>query len=154
MSEEKQFTLAKDVFMNGVGIHTGQAVSVRVLPAPEDTGVVFVRTDLPHRPTIPATSAQMVDVCKSVRRTTLSREGVEVQTIEHMMASLWGMGIDNAYVELNGSEIPGMDGSAAPFVQRFKAAGLTQQTAPRRYFSLREPVYVEDGDASIAVFPS
>ena len=150
---EQQRTLAKDIFMNGLGIHTGEPVSVRVLPAPADTGIVFIRTDLPHRPTIPVKSAQVVDVAKSVRRTTLSKDGVEVQTVEHFMASLWGMGIDNAYVEVAGVELPGMDGSAAPFFQQLKAAGTTELSAPRRYFSLREPVYVEEGDSAIAVFP-
>ena len=150
---ELQRTIAKDVFMNGLGIHTGEPVSVRVLPAPPETGIVFVRTDLPHRPTIPVKSVQVVDVGKSVRRTTLSREGVEVQTVEHFMASLWGVGIDNAYVEVSNTELPGLDGSALPFLQQFKAAGTVEQPAPRRYFSLREPVFVEEGDSSIAVFP-
>lgn len=139
--------------MNGVGIHTGEPVSVRLLPAPTETGVVFIRTDLPHRPTIPVKSAEVVDVGKSVRRTTLCKDGVEVQTVEHFMASLWGAGIDNAYVEVSGVELPGMDGSAAPFLQRLTAAGTVEQSVPRRRFSLREPIMVEDGEAFIAVFP-
>ncbi len=150
---EQQRTLAKEVFMNGLGIHTGEPVSVRVLPATPDTGIVFVRTDLPHRPSIPVKSAQVVDVAKSVRRTTLSKGGVEVQTVEHFMASLWGMGIDNAYVEVNGAEMPGLDGSAIQFLQQFKLSGTIEQPAPRRYLSMREPVFVEEGDSSIAVFP-
>ncbi|MBI2094059.1 MAG: UDP-3-O-[3-hydroxymyristoyl] N-acetylglucosamine deacetylase, partial [Candidatus Omnitrophica bacterium] len=150
---ELQRTIAKEVFMNGVGIHTGESVSLRVLPAPPDSGVVFVRTDLPHRPTIPVKSAQVVDINKSIRRTTVSRDGVELQTVEHFMASLWGAGIDNAYVEITGVEMPGMDGSSIQFLQQFRAAGVTEQSAPRRYFSLREPVFVEEGESSIAVFP-
>ena len=150
---DKQRTIAKDVFMNGVGIHTGLPISVRVLPAAPNTGIVFVRTDLPHRPAVPVSSAQLVDVNKSVRRTTLSKDGVEIQTVEHFMASLWGSGIDNAYVEVSGPELPGMDGSASVFVQQFVAAGTNEQEASRHYFSLREPIYVEDGESSIAVFP-
>ena len=150
---EQQRTIAKEVFMNGRGIHTGEAVSIRVLPAPPDAGVVFVRTDLPHRPTIPVKSAQVVDVGKSVRRTTLSKDGVEVQTVEHFMASLWGVGIDNAYVEVSNVEMPGLDGSAHQFVQQFAAAGTVEQPALRRYFSLREPIFVEEGESSIVVFP-
>ena len=95
---EPQRTIATDVFMNGQGIHTGEPVSVRLLPAPSDAGVVFIRTDLPHRPTIPVRSAQVVDIEKSVRRTTLSKDGVEVQTVEHFMASLWGAEIGRAHV--------------------------------------------------------
>ncbi len=152
MSEQQQ-TLAHDVLLNGVGIHTGEPVSLRVLPAPPDTGIVFIRTDLPHRPSIPVKSAQVVDVAKSVRRTTLSKDGVEVQTVEHFMASLWGASIDNAYVEVNSVELPGLDGSAAPFLQSLRAAGSVEQEAPRRYFSLREPVVVEEGESSIVIFP-
>ncbi|MBI3321194.1 MAG: bifunctional UDP-3-O-[3-hydroxymyristoyl] N-acetylglucosamine deacetylase/3-hydroxyacyl-ACP dehydratase [Candidatus Omnitrophica bacterium] len=150
---EQQRTIANAVFMNGLGIHTGEPVSVRVLPAPPDAGIVFIRTDLPHRPTIPVKSAQVVDVGKSVRRTTLSKDGVEVQTVEHFMASLWGAGIDNAYVEVTSSEMPGLDGSAIQFLQQFNAAGTVEQPEPRRYFSLREPVFVEEQDSSIVVFP-
>ncbi len=150
---EQQRTIVREVFMNGIGIHTGDPVSIRVLPAQPDTGVVFIRTDLPHRPSIPVKSAQVVDVAKSVRRTTLSKDGVEVQTVEHFMASLWGAGIDNAYVEVSGVELPGLDGSAIQFLQQFKAAGTTEQGAPRRYVSLREPIVVEEGESSISVFP-
>ena len=151
--KDNQRTIAKEVFLNGVGLHTGTAISVRVLPAPADTGILFVRTDLPHRPVIPAKAAQVVSVEKSVRRTTLSRDGVEVQTVEHFMAAMWAAGIDNAYVEITGSELPGLDGSALPYLTPLRAAGATEQEAPRRYFSLREPIFVQEGDSAIAVFP-
>ncbi|MBI2104020.1 MAG: bifunctional UDP-3-O-[3-hydroxymyristoyl] N-acetylglucosamine deacetylase/3-hydroxyacyl-ACP dehydratase [Candidatus Omnitrophica bacterium] len=150
---ESQRTVARDVSIKGLGIHTGLPVSLRVLPAPPDTGIVFVRTDLPHRPAIPVKSTKIVDVEKSVRRTTLSKDGVEVQTVEHFMASLWGTGIDNAYVEVTNVELPGLDGSAVQFVQQLTAAGTVEQPAPRRYFALREPVFVQEGDSSIVVFP-
>ena len=150
---EQQHTLAREVFMSGLGIHTGEPVSVRVLPAPADTGIVFVRTDLPHRPAIPVKAASAIDINKSIRRTTVAKDGVEIQTVEHLMASFWGAGIDNAYVEVSGQEIPGMDGSAIAFLQQFKAAGTTEQAAARRYCSLREPVFVEDGESAIVVFP-
>lgn len=150
---EMQQTLANDVFLNGVGLHTGQAVSLRIRPAPANAGIAFIRTDLPHHPVIPARSVQVVDVGKSVRRTTLSKDGVEIQTVEHVMSALWGMGIDNAYVETSGPELPGLDGSAAPLVERLKGAGFTQQDAPRRFLSLREAIYVEEGDSSITVLP-
>ena len=150
---ESQRTIAQAVSMSGVGIHTGASVSLRIVPAPPHTGIVFVRTDLPHRPTIPVTSARVVDVERSVRRTTISKDGVEVQTVEHFMASLWAAGIDNAYVEIDGAELPGLDGSAEPFLRQMTAVGTSEQPAPRRYFSLREPVCVQEGDSSIVVFP-
>jgi UDP-3-O-[3-hydroxymyristoyl] N-acetylglucosamine deacetylase/3-hydroxyacyl-[acyl-carrier-protein] dehydratase len=150
---QQQRTIGKEVFMNGLGIHTGEPVSIRVVPAPPDAGIVFVRTDLPHRPAIPVKSAQVVDVGKSVRRTTLSKDGVEVQTVEHFMASLWGAGIDNAYVEVTNHEMPGLDGSAIQFYQQLKAAGSVEQPLPRRFVTLREPLFVEEGDSSIVIFP-
>jgi len=150
---EQQRTIAKELFLNGVGIHTGEAVSLRVLPAAPNVGVVFIRSDLPHRPTIPVKSVQVVDESQSVRRTTLTKDGVAIQTVEHFMAALWGMGIDNVYAEVSGSEMPGLDGSAAPLLAQLKAAGTVEQPACRRFLSIREPVFVEDQDAFIAVFP-
>ena len=150
---QQQRTIAKDVFISGTGIHTGQPVSIRVLPAPADAGIVFARTDLPQRHEIPVKSGQVVDEGHSIRRTPLSKDGVQVQTVEHVMAALWGTGIDNAYIEVTASEMPGLDGSAAPFVQQFKAAGTIEQAVPRRYFSVREPILVEEGESYIAVFP-
>jgi len=150
---EQQRTIAKGVFLNGLGIHTGQAVSLRVLPAPPETGIVFVRADLPHHPAIPVRSVQVVDESQSVRRTTISKDGVQIQTVEHLMAALWGAGIDNAYVEVTGAELPGLDGSATVFLQQFKAAGTSEQPVPRRFFTVREPIVVEEGESCIAVFP-
>ncbi len=151
---ERQRTIAKDFAFSGPGLHTGETSNVRVLPAPASTGIVFVRTDLPHRPVIPVSPCYALDGGAAMRRTTLSKDGVEVQTVEHFLASLWGLGIDNAYVEITGPEMPGLDGSAAPIVQLIKGAQAVEQDAPRRYFSPREPIMVEDRDAMIAVFPN
>ena len=150
---DQQRTIAREVYLNGVGLHTGESVSLRVLPAPADTGILFVRTDLPNRPTVPAKAAQVVNVEKSVRRTALFCNGAEIQTVEHFMSALWAAGIDNVFAEISGRELPGLDGSALPYLQQFIAAGTTEQEKPRKYFSLREPVFVQDGDSSIAVFP-
>ena len=150
---EQQRTVANELSLNGVGIHTGQAVSLRVLPAGPNVGVVFIRSDLPHRPTISVKSGQVVDESQSFRRTTLTKDGVQIQTVEHFMAALWGMGIDNVYVEVSGSEMPGLDGSSAPLLAQLKTAGTVEQSAPRRFLSVREPVFVEEGDSCIAVFP-
>ncbi|MBI2884957.1 MAG: bifunctional UDP-3-O-[3-hydroxymyristoyl] N-acetylglucosamine deacetylase/3-hydroxyacyl-ACP dehydratase [Candidatus Omnitrophica bacterium] len=150
----QQRTLARPVSLEGAGLHTGETVTMRVMPAPEHAGVIFIRTDLPNRPTIPATPAHAVDTGMGMRRTSLTKDGVEVQTVEHFMASLWGVGIDNAYVEVSGIELPGVDGSAAPFAEQLKAAGIVEQAAPRKVFSLREPVIVDEGESMLAVFPS
>lgn len=150
---EKQQTLAKEVSVSGTGIHHGKSVSVKMTPASVDTGIVFIRTDLPTRPTISLRSGPVLDIAKSVRRTTITKDGVELQTVEHFMAALWGVGIDNAYVEVSGIELPGVDGSAAPFVKKIREAGIVEQDSPRRCFTPKEPILVEEGDASIAVFP-
>ncbi len=151
---ERQRTLAQPVAIEGVGLHTGEAVTMRVTPAPENVGVVFIRTDLPHRPTIPATPSHAVDTGMGMRRTSLTKDGVEVQTVEHFMASLWGVGIDNAYVEISGIELPGLDGSAAPFAERLASAGIVEQAALRKFFPLREPIVIDEGDCLLAVFPN
>ncbi len=147
-----QRTLAAEVSFCGVGLHTGVSVTMRVLPAPADTGVVFIRTDLPHRPTVPATPGHAVESGMG-RRTTVAKDGVEVQTIEHFMASLWGAGVDNALVELSAAEVPGLDGSAAPFVAQLAAVGTVAQEVLKKLLTVREPVAVSEGEGSIVAFP-
>jgi len=149
-----QRTIAQPISVSGIGLHTGEAVTVRVAPAPANSGILFIRTDLPHRPTIPAipASAQDTDIG---RRTIIAKDGIEIQTVEHFMAALWGEGVDNAYVEVSGPEMPGLDGSAAPFVKLLKEhAGTVEQGALRKYFSIREPLVLQEDDATMAVFPS
>ncbi|MBI3087411.1 MAG: UDP-3-O-[3-hydroxymyristoyl] N-acetylglucosamine deacetylase, partial [Candidatus Omnitrophica bacterium] len=149
---DRQRTIAKEVSLKGAGLHTGRPCTLRVLPAPAQAGILFLRTDLPHRPTIPASACHAVE-SSSVRRTVLAKDGVEVQTVEHFMSALWGVGVDNAYVEVSSAELPGVDGSAGPFVDLLKSAGVTEQDAPRKVCSPREPMMVEDGESSITVFP-
>ncbi len=151
---EQQRTLAKEITFSGAGLHTGTSATVRVLPAPASSGIVFVRTDLPNRPSVPVCPAHAADSGVGMRRTMLAKDGVEVHTVEHFLAALWGLGIDNAIVEISGPELPGMDGSAAPVVQLIKAAGVVSQDAPRREITLREPIMVEDQGCAIAAYPS
>ncbi|MBI4354962.1 MAG: bifunctional UDP-3-O-[3-hydroxymyristoyl] N-acetylglucosamine deacetylase/3-hydroxyacyl-ACP dehydratase [Candidatus Omnitrophica bacterium] len=139
--------------LKGTGIHTGAAVELQFQPAPEGTGIVFVRTDLSGRPRIPAMVACIQDTAPLHRRTTIGQDQVSVQTIEHLMAALWGLGIDNLVIELNGPEVPGMDGSAVAFVDTLQRAGLAAQSAPRRVLDIREPVYVEHNGAAITALP-
>ena len=148
----KQRTIAKPVSVDGAGLHTGISASLRVSPAPAGAGVLFIRTDLPHRPTIPALPSSAVDRGGG-RRTVLANGAVEIQTVEHLMAALWAVGIDNAYVEVSGPELPGLDGSAAPFVELLRSAGAVEQDAPRKYVTIREPILVEENGSSLAVFP-
>ncbi len=148
-----QHTLASVVGCSGVGLHSGEPVRLTVRPAGVDAGVVFVRTDVRDRDNRVPVSAE------AVFRTVLHTEirnaaGVTVSTIEHLMAALAALGVDNAVVELDRAELPIMDGSAADFVALVERAGLRRQGAPRRYLEMVERVEVRDGAKLASLEPS
>lgn len=138
----KQFTLNTPCSFEGKGLHTGKFSHMRVLPASEDNGIVFVRTDLSAK--IPALAQY---VSNTARSTTLTCEGASVVTIEHIMSALTGLGIDNAIVELDNEEVPILDGSARIYAEAFLKAGLKQQNAERHLIELEEPVEVGDAES-------
>ena len=145
-----QRTLKTAVEFSGKGLHSGEEVHVRVLPASPETGVVFTRTDLLESLPIPADIAYH---STGELRTQLERQEAEVNTIEHMLAVCSGLGIDNLQVEIDGPEMPGMDGSAVEFLRMFREAGLVDQRADARVFTLDEPVYVRNGKATLVALP-
>lgn len=147
----RQQTLAQEFTRSGVGLHTGESVQVRVLPAPERSGRCFVRTDLSDSPEIPA---RIEAVSQTQLSTELRRGEATVRTIEHLLAALVGMGVDNARIELNGPELPLLDGSALEWVQGIAEAGTIAQDASRTALSLTEPVWVRSGDAFVAALPA
>jgi len=124
---------------------------VRLVPAEVDAGVSFVRVDLPNRPHIRASADH---IGSRQRRTALEFGGAEVHTVEHLFAALAGLGIDNLLIEINGPEVPGMDGSSQPFVENIQKAGIQDLKAPRRQFRLDEPVAVHNGDATLIALPT
>lgn len=138
-----QRTLKSLVSTSGVGLHSGQKVTLVLRPAAENSGIVFRRTDLPGTPTLKADAFAVGDtrLCS-----TLEGNGAKVATVEHLMAAFAGLGVDNAYVDLNATELPIMDGSAAPFVFLMQSAGLTEQAAPKRYVRITQAVECRDGD--------
>lgn len=147
-----QQTLATPAIFAGVGVHTGRRVHVTLRPAAADTGVVFVRTDIELGDNrVPARG----DAVVGTRLGTVigNAAGVTVSTIEHLMAALAALGVDNAVVELDGPELPIMDGSAQPFVKVLDRAGLRRQDAPRRYIEILERVEIVDGDRRAALEP-
>jgi len=146
-----QTTIARSVEMCGVGLFSGRPVTVKFLPASPDTGVVFVRTDLPGAPAIPATYEHLGPI---ERRTTLQKDAVVVLTVEHVLACSTGLGLDNLVVEMSDAELPVGDGSAMPFAGPVREAGVTTLDRPRRSFRVREPLVTEDGDARLEVNPS
>ena len=135
-----QKTLAKAVELKGIGLHSGKAIDLVLRPAAADCGFVFVRTDLDPQVEIPALAQY---VSKTGRGTTLSVEGVDVQTTEHVLASLVGCGINNCRIELNGAEVPILDGSSKPFVEAIQTAGIQDQEAQQEIFVVQENIHIE-----------
>jgi UDP-3-O-[3-hydroxymyristoyl] N-acetylglucosamine deacetylase len=148
-----QHTLRAPAHFAGIGVHTGAYTRVAVRPAPEDAGIVFVRTDVTDRDNRVAATGEAV--CKTQLGTVIGNDaGVTVSTIEHLMAALVMLGVDNAVVELDGPEMPIMDGSAEPFVRLLDRVGKRGQAAPRRFIEILEPVQVIDGDKRAALKPA
>jgi UDP-3-O-[3-hydroxymyristoyl] N-acetylglucosamine deacetylase len=139
----RQRTLKSSVSASGVGLHTGRKVRMTLRPASADTGIVFRRIDL----TVPVDIPARAELVGETRLSScLVLEGVKIYTVEHLMSALGGLGVDNAYVDLDGPEVPIMDGSAAPFVLLVQQAGLVQQAAPKRFLRVMRRVEVKDGD--------
>src|SRR6187549_4176906 len=134
-----QNTLARWVRTRGIGLHTGVEVNLRLKPAPENTGYVFVRTDLDNFE-IPA-SAEYISHCSYA--TTLMRRGVVLSTCEHLLSALRGSSVDNCFIELDNIEIPILDGSSEDFIELIKRAGVTEQDSPRRHFRVLKKVSLD-----------
>jgi UDP-3-O-[3-hydroxymyristoyl] N-acetylglucosamine deacetylase len=146
-----QQTIAKVVGCTGVGLHSGQHVRLTLRPAAADTGIVFRRTDLSGE----LIAAHWSRVTDTRLNTSIGNEsGAVVRTIEHLMAAFAGMAIDNVIVDLDGAEVPVMDGSSAPFVALVEAAGVHELAAPRRAIKILKPVIVRDGDKCAMLAPA
>ena len=145
----EQKSIRGPIEFEGRGLHTGKPVKMRLLPAPPNQGIVFSRLDLATH-ALPARHEYLSGTRLS---TTLSRNGIQVGTIEHLLASLAGLGIDNLWIELDGPEVPIMDGSALPFVEGILETGLLRQDAPRSFLSVLSPVSVSEGDKRLVIFP-
>src|SRR4029434_7438593 len=145
-----QRTLRRPVSCSGIGLHSGNKVTLSLKPAPADYGIRFQRADLGGLE-VPATVTHLGGIQLA---TGLTREAVSVETVEHLLAALTALGIDNAIVELNSPEVPIMDGSAAPFVYLVNEAGVKRLQAPRRYLKVLRPISLTQGDKRIALYPS
>ena len=143
-------TLQRPAEARGIGLHSGVPVSIRILPAPPSTGIVFVRTDLDNFP-IPASWRYVARVSYA---TSLMRQGVLISTTEHLLSVFYSMGVDNAYVEIDNLEVPILDGSGRPYVDLLRAAGLKSYRRRKRFLRIRRPVTVEAGSKRISILPS
>lgn len=143
-------TVQRAVEARGIGLHSGVAVHIRILPAPVSTGIVFLRTDLDNFP-IPASWRHVARVSYA---TSLMRQGVLLSTTEHLLSVFYSMGIDNAFVEIDNLEVPILDGSGQPFVELIAQAGVHHYRRRRRYLRIRRPVSVEDRGKRISILPA
>lgn len=150
--ELRQRTIKKETSCVGIGLHTGKKVNMTIKPAPENTGIIFVRKDIAGQPEIPVSLENIVD---TERATSIMYNGYKVQTVEHLLAAFYGCGIDNAIVEIDAPEVPAMDGSAAPFVFLIQIdAGILIQNAFKNFFVIKKKFRFEENGSSILVSPS
>ncbi|MFP4452075.1 MAG: UDP-3-O-acyl-N-acetylglucosamine deacetylase [Desulfobacterales bacterium] len=147
---KRQRTLAAPVSFTGQGVHSGKTVDLTIYPAPPNHGVKFRRVDLPAKPVVAGHFNRVVDTSLA---TVIGENGCIVSTVEHLMAALAGLSIDNALVEVNEYELPIMDGSAAVFTRGIREKGIVAQNAPRFYFVIKEPIILEDQDKSVCIYP-
>ncbi len=145
-----QRTLSNSIKAFGIGLHSGEPITLKLLPAPPDTGIIFRRVDLDPVVEIKARAENVGDTTMS---TSLTWKDVKISTVEHLLSAMAGLGIDNAYVEVDSAEIPIMDGSAGPFVFLIQSAGLHEQDAPKKFIRIKEKVRVPFNDAWAQVSP-
>jgi UDP-3-O-[3-hydroxymyristoyl] N-acetylglucosamine deacetylase len=146
----RQRTLQNAITTTGIGLHSGEEVHLTLNPAPVDSGIVFRRVDLDPVLDIPARAGNVSDTMLS---TCLTVEGQRVSTVEHLLAALAGLGIDNARLDVNAPEVPIMDGSAGPFVSLIRSAGIQEQDALKKFIRIKRKVTVEDGDKVASFLP-
>ncbi len=146
----RQRTLNNTIRATGVGLHSGEKVYLTLKPAPVDSGIIFRRVDLDPIIDIPATALQ---VGKTTLSTTLVKDNAKVDTVEHLLSAMAGLGIDNAIVELSAQEVPIMDGSSGPFVFLLQSAGIAEQEAPKKFIRIKRKVEVREGDKIASFVP-
>lgn len=144
-----QTSLRSDAEVSGIGLHTGQTVTLRLLPAPVNTGIVFQRTDLDNF----IIEAAVTNVAKVSYATTLMKKGVLIYTVEHVLSALRGCGVTNAIVALDNLETPILDGSARAYIDAIDRAGIVTQNAPQKFLRIKKPLHLQDGIKSITVAP-
>lgn len=147
----RQKTISKPISFSGIGLHTGSLTTVTFKPAPENAGITFFRVDLEGSPPIPANIDNVVDVS---RGTTIGIGEAKVHTVEHAMAAMVGLGIDNLNIELDAEEIPNGDGSSMPVLTTLQKAGIVEQDAEKQYITVDRPVYYRQGDVTLSILPA
>ncbi len=147
----RQRTVASEISCTGIGLHSGKKLKLTIKPTPPDRGITFERVDISPCSIV---KASFDNVIGTNMATTIGFNGYSVSTVEHIMAAFFGMGIDNALVQIDGGEVPIMDGSSAPFVFLLRNAGVTVQNSNKKFLVVKKPVKVEDGNRSVHLYPS
>jgi len=149
---EKQRTLTKEISISGKGLMLGQPVTITIKPAPEDYGIVFQRMDLEGVPTLKACPENyQADL---PRCTSIGDGHTKINSVEHLLSALGGMGIDNAQIDVEGPELPSLDGSSLPYVERIIDVGITEQNSDKKFINLKSPIAVDDGERRLVLLPS
>ncbi|MCX7926751.1 MAG: bifunctional UDP-3-O-[3-hydroxymyristoyl] N-acetylglucosamine deacetylase/3-hydroxyacyl-ACP dehydratase [Candidatus Omnitrophica bacterium] len=151
---QKQRTIAKPANLSGVGLHSGEKVNLSFKPAPINSGIIFERTDLAGCPTIKVSVDNLKPKEGSLRYSCLEKDDIKIYTIEHLLAALNGLGIDNLIIQIDAEEVPGLDGSSRQFVEVLEEATIIEQDAPRFWYTLAEALFVQDNGASLVALPS
>lgn len=146
----KQKTIAREIMYSGIGLHSGAEVKMKLSPAPVDTGIVFIRTDLPNKPRIKAIAS---NVTSTLRATTIGDGEIKVFTIEHLMSALFASDIDNCYIELDNEEPPVVDGASEVFVKLLSEAGSVEQDKMRREIVIKKVYRIDDKERFVMVVP-
>ncbi len=146
-----QQTLHNSTTISGIGLHSGARITLKLRPAAADTGIIFHRTDGERTVDIKANSQNVIDTRMA---TVIGRDGLSVSTIEHFMAALAACGVDNLHVDIDGPEVPILDGSAAPFIREIQQAGIKTLAASRKFIAIRKPLEIIEGEKRISIIPS
>ncbi len=146
-----QRTINREAGCAGIGLHNGKKVNLTLKPAEPDSGIRFVRVDLPNSPVIEAKNTQVV---ATQLATSIGYNGYRISTVEHLLAALSGLGIDNASIELDSSEVPIMDGSSGPFIRLLHEAGLKKQEETKKYLVVKRPVEVRENGSKVTLLPA
>lgn len=149
----RQRTIREPVSIEGIGLQTGAKTRLNFKSAPANSGINFIRVDLPGKPRIDIGPLPIGDTSSNKRRTIVSKHGAQVQTTEHLMAALSGLGIDNISIEINAAELPGLDGSAEEYVKALELAGIVEQDAEKKLLKIERPVWCSYKDSFLAAFP-
>src|ERR1700704_166310 len=146
----REQTIASSIEFKGIGLPTGELATVLILPAPAGKGIIFRRVDLDNF----ELRADVASVARVAYATTLMNRGVWISTVEHLLSALYGVGVDNAYIELDNFEVPILDGSALPFTEAIAQVGLMKQSRKRQYIRITKEFVLKEGDKTLGIYPS